>query len=163
MGIEKDNWQAVVGIFTGMFAKEVLVGTLDNLYGNQDLESDNSDYNFLSDFRLAFTTLNNNLIDLSNKITDPIGIRIDNIKNLEIESQKQEVKISTFKSMREKFNGKIGAFAFLLFILLYSPCMTALVTSKKEIGKKWAILSAIWSTSIAYIVAVIFYQLAILI
>jgi ferrous iron transport protein B len=163
MGIEKDNWQAVVGIFTGMFAKEVLVGTLDNLYGNQDLESDNSDYNFLSDFRLAFTTLNNNLIDLSNKITDHIGIRIDNIKNLEIESQKQEVKISTFKSMREKFNGKIGAFAFLLFILLYSPCMTALVTSKKEIGKKWAILSAIWSTSIAYIVAVIFYQLAILI
>jgi len=33
----------------------------------------------------------------------------------------------------------------------------------EEIGKKWAILSAIWSTSIAYIVAVIFYQLAILI
>ena len=32
MGIREDNWQATVGIFTGIFAKEVVVGTLDALY-----------------------------------------------------------------------------------------------------------------------------------
>ncbi|MFP4484293.1 MAG: ferrous iron transport protein B, partial [Spirochaetaceae bacterium] len=32
MGIEKDNWPATVGIFTGLFAKEVIVGTLSSLY-----------------------------------------------------------------------------------------------------------------------------------
>ena len=29
MGIDEDNWPATVGIFTGFFAKEVVVGTLD--------------------------------------------------------------------------------------------------------------------------------------
>jgi ferrous iron transport protein B len=29
MGIEADNWPAVLGIFSGVLAKEVIVGTLD--------------------------------------------------------------------------------------------------------------------------------------
>ncbi|GIS70378.1 MAG: hypothetical protein CM1200mP9_11990 [Gammaproteobacteria bacterium] len=32
MGISDDNWPATVGIFAGIFAKEVVVGTLDALY-----------------------------------------------------------------------------------------------------------------------------------
>lgn len=159
MGIKDDNWQAVVGIFTGMFAKEVLVGTLDNLYRDDSFEEE-SQYNFISDVKFAFIALGNNLIDLSNQIFDPIGINIGKIDNLEEESFKQEVEIATFKTMRQKFDGQIGVFAFLLFILLYAPCMTALATSKREVGKKWTILSALWSTGIAYIIAVMFYQIA---
>ena len=34
MGVKEDNWPATVGIFTGIFAKEVVVGTLDTLYAN---------------------------------------------------------------------------------------------------------------------------------
>ena len=33
MGIDEDNWPATVGIFTGLLAKEAVVGTLDALYG----------------------------------------------------------------------------------------------------------------------------------
>src|SRR5262249_33356360 len=36
MGIQSDNWPATVGIFTGVFAKEVVVGTLDALYSQMD-------------------------------------------------------------------------------------------------------------------------------
>ena len=36
MGIDEDNWPATVGIFTGIFAKEVVVGTLDALYAPAD-------------------------------------------------------------------------------------------------------------------------------
>ena len=32
MGLTDENWPATVGIFTGIFAKEVVVGTLDALY-----------------------------------------------------------------------------------------------------------------------------------
>ena len=32
MGITEDNWPATVGIFTGVLAKEAVVGTLDALY-----------------------------------------------------------------------------------------------------------------------------------
>jgi Fe2+ transport system protein B len=33
MGIEQDNWPAVLGIVSGVLAKEVIVGTLDAVYG----------------------------------------------------------------------------------------------------------------------------------
>jgi len=36
MGIADDNWPATVGIFTGIFAKEAVVGTLDSLYSQID-------------------------------------------------------------------------------------------------------------------------------
>ena len=32
IGVEEDNWPATVGVFTGIFAKEAVVGTLDALY-----------------------------------------------------------------------------------------------------------------------------------
>ena len=32
MGVEEQNWPAAVGVFTGIFAKEAVVGTLNSLY-----------------------------------------------------------------------------------------------------------------------------------
>jgi len=32
MGLEQQNWPATVGIFTGVFAKEAMVGTLNSIY-----------------------------------------------------------------------------------------------------------------------------------
>ena len=32
MGVSQDNWPAAVGIFTGVLAKEAVVGTLNSLY-----------------------------------------------------------------------------------------------------------------------------------
>ena len=34
MGISQDNWPATVGMLTGIFAKETVVGTLNALYGS---------------------------------------------------------------------------------------------------------------------------------
>jgi ferrous iron transport protein B len=31
-GVERDNWPASVALFTGLFAKEAIVGTLNSLY-----------------------------------------------------------------------------------------------------------------------------------
>jgi ferrous iron transport protein B len=42
MGIEKDNWPATVGIFTGILAKEAVVGTLDALYSQLSTTTENA-------------------------------------------------------------------------------------------------------------------------
>lgn len=61
-------------------------------------------------------------------------------------------------SMQSKFQNKISVYAYLLFILLYFPCISTFAIVAKEFSYKWAFISMIWSTSIAYIVAVLFYQ-----
>ena len=47
MGISNDNWPATVGLITGIFAKETVVGTMDALYNQlDDSESNEEDFNF---------------------------------------------------------------------------------------------------------------------
>lgn len=63
-------------------------------------------------------------------------------------------------SLVEHFeNGKV-AFAYLLFVLLYFPCVSVLATIARELNLAWAVFTAVWTTSIAYSVSVLFYQCA---
>ena len=44
-GVERDNWPASVALFTGLFAKEAIVGTLNSLYaieGTGDADAANA-------------------------------------------------------------------------------------------------------------------------
>ena len=54
----------------------------------------------------------------------------------------------------------IAAFAMMLFILLYFPCISTLATIRQEIGRGWMWFSAIYNTLLAWIVAFGFYQIA---
>ncbi len=51
-----------------------------------------------------------------------------------------------------------AAFAMMIFILLYFPCISTLATIRKEIGKKWMWFSLTYSTVLAWVVAFIVYQ-----
>lgn len=99
MGISEDNWPAVVGLITGVFAKEVVIGTLNSLY---------ADMGSLSQF----------------------------------------------------FDGAAGAYAYLLFILLYVPCASTIAVIREEAGRRLMWFSVFWSTALAYGTSVLFYQLA---
>ncbi len=54
----------------------------------------------------------------------------------------------------------IVAYSFMLFILLYFPCIAALVAIKREAGTKWMIFEIIYTTAVAWLVSFIFYQVA---
>jgi ferrous iron transport protein B len=54
----------------------------------------------------------------------------------------------------------VGAFAYLLFVLLYFPCIAAIAAVYREAGTRWALFVAGWTTGLAYGVATIFYQAA---
>ena len=62
--------------------------------------------------------------------------------------------------MYQQFDGQIGAFAYLLFVLLYFPCISTMAAMVRELHRGWAVFSACWSTGVAYAVAVVFYQIA---
>lgn len=52
------------------------------------------------------------------------------------------------------------AFAYMLFILIYFPCVATLAAIKQESGSwKWAIFSAVYTTVLAWIVAFLVYQI----
>ncbi|WP_244370180.1 nucleoside recognition domain-containing protein [Pseudoalteromonas xiamenensis] len=61
--------------------------------------------------------------------------------------------------MASQFHGQLGAFSYLVLILLYTPCVAVLGAVKRESGGKWMWLVVAWTTSIAYILATSVYQI----
>ncbi|MDM3870389.1 Fe(2+) transporter permease subunit FeoB [Porticoccus sp. W117] len=161
MGVKEENWPATVGIFSGIFAKEVVVGTLDSLYtsmaGVDGDEDENS--SFGEKLGEAVATIPANLSELGGAFGDPLGIQVDEMSDQAAAAAEQEVELGTLALMNQLFDGRIGAFAYILFVLLYMPCVATLGAIYKEAGGFWAGFSAIWNTAIAYTAAVLCYQL----
>lgn len=158
MGIEEENWPATVGIITGLLAKEVVVGTLDALYSGMGDNAENkaateTGYHPVDGLSTALATIPANLNATLGSLADPLGLSI-------IEEESQEVSNATFIAMNQYFDGKAGAFAYLLFILMYFPCVASVGAMHKETGANWAFLGVAWSTGLGYGAAVLFYQLA---
>ena len=47
----------------------------------------------------------------------------------------------------------LAAMSLLVFCLLYTPCIAALASVKRELGGKWAIGVAFWQLAVAWVVA----------
>lgn len=51
------------------------------------------------------------------------------------------------------------AFTLILFTMLYVPCVVSVVCLAKEAGSwKWAMFSVVFNTTVAFVVAVLVYQ-----
>jgi ferrous iron transport protein B len=164
MGIEEDNWPAVLGVFSGVLAKEVIVGTLDTLYGRLAAESTGPEqpesFDLVRDLGLALASVKDNLGALGERLTDPLGLRVADVSDLDAAAADQGVRSGTFGAMAARFDGRAGAFAYLLFVLLYFPCVATVGAIVREAGAPWAGFVALWTTGVAYLTATVFYQAA---
>ena len=160
-GVTDENWPATVGVFTGIFAKEAVVGTLDSLYGKMDSAATGEEnFNFWNAIGESFASIPANLSGIAGTFLDPLGISVGDIDDISVAAEEQEVSAGTFGSMINLFGTKVAAFAYLLFILLYFPCAAAIAAVYRETNMKWTLFTGFWTTFMAYSVSVLFYQTA---
>lgn len=152
MGIQADNWPATVGLVTGILAKEVVIGTLNTLYTQMGhfAAMGGSDFHFWAGIQAAFQSIPENFAQLSGAFSNPV------LAKAPMSSVTQDV----YGLMYQKFDGQIGAFSYLLFVLLYFPCISTTAAMLRELHRGWSVFSIVWMTGVAYAVAVIFYQAA---
>jgi len=162
-GVQEKNWPAAVGLFTGVFAKEAVVGTLDNLYAAMDANdmADGSDEGFslMASLGEAFATIPENLAGIAGSLLDPLGINVGDVSDRGAVAEEQGVGSSIFGSMVNLFDGTAGAFAYLVFILLYFPCVAAIAAVYRETNLAWTLFAGAWTTGLAYVFAVLSYQI----
>ncbi len=160
MGLEENNWPATVGLFTGMFAKEAIVGTLDALYSGDDAGNPEGETpDLIAAAGEAFATVGAELAALGGALTDPLGVSIGDVSDTAAVAAEQEVSTRTLTNMATLFSGPFAAFCYLVFVLLYAPCVAVLGAVNKEAGLPWTLLVFGWSTGLAYIAATVTYQL----
>ncbi|BAC09292.1 Fe(2+) transporter permease subunit FeoB [Thermosynechococcus vestitus] len=168
MGIQPDNWPATVGLFTGVFAKEVMVGTMDALYTelarqeNQEASAGEEvePFSVWEQLRQAVLSIPQNLSELGQQMLDPLGFQVlQEAENPEAAAEVQEVHYTTFGQMAKRFRTPTAAIAFLIFVLLYFPCVSATAAVYRETNLSWTIFVTTWTTGLAYWVATAYYQI----
>jgi len=163
MGIDDENWAASVGLVTGIFAKEAVIGTLDALYPPEPTitpavktpteETADTPFEFWQQVGDSFAELGRGFVALSSSLADPVGIG-------QARSEAEQANEHFVGAMQRHFGSQHAAVAYLLFILIYCPCVAAMAVIVREAGVGWATFSALYLTGLAWIVATVYYQLA---
>ena len=167
IGVEHDNWPAAVSVFTGLFAKESVIGTMKGLYGQQaaqvnseegigNSEDAEDEYSFLGGIKAAFATIPENLKGIGGRLFDPLGVG-DAQDEAEDEAEETAAAVG---ALRQHFpKGFHQVYAFLLFILLYVPCIAATGVVFREIGKLYGTIFVGYLTLLGWSVATIYHAL----
>jgi ferrous iron transport protein B len=142
LGFAKNNYESTVAIFVGLIAKEGVIGALDSLYTNSNSISN------------SFTTIPNFFIKEILKTIQAIN---DLILSTPFSFDDTAINTQIKSQVLNKFGNIHNLYTYLIFISLYSPCISVLSTLKKETGAKFMIFTFIYTTLVAYFSAFIFH------
>ena len=126
------DWKLDVGLVSGVGAKEIVASTMGVLYSNNDSFSDDQDYN------------------------DEDG-KYEVLKKQMTSDLKKTYGYSDAEAASK---ATLTAYCFLLFVLLYFPCIATIAAIKGETGSwKWAGFAAGYTTLLAWVVSALVFQI----
>lgn len=155
IGVHNDNWQATVGLVTGAMAKEVVVGTLNTLYTAEAISQTPFDPSQFSLREELTEALNETWQGL--KATFSLSVLANPI---EASKGDGEMASGAMGMMSSKFANNAAAYSYLLFVLLYVPCVSVMGAIARESSRRWMAFSIFWGLNLAFSLATLFYQFA---
>ena len=147
------NWEATGSLITGLIAKEVVVSTMSQIYVGEEQDNDfleqipfGEDLAYIGNGFLAAT------IDAGKELVETLT------PGLTIFGMEEETEDTTLSGVLQDVFTPLQALTFLVFVLLYVPCVATLGAIRGEFGWKWAVFSAVYQTVVAWVLAVLVYQ-----
>jgi len=152
------EWEASGSLITGFVAKEVVVGTMSQVYGVGEGSEEAAEP----------TTFGEDLVEVGTCFFDAA---VDTIKSVPLivgidlfEGEEEEEMTDLMVAVEDSFeqssggHGALAAMSFMLFVLLYTPCMVAVAAQRQEFGAKWMWVSIVGQLIIAWVISFITYQ-----
>jgi ferrous iron transport protein B len=159
------DWQAVSALVTGLAAKEVVVSTMNQIYTREteeETEATPSVGDDLKDTGKGFIeagvlTVQEivNIIPRTVNLLPAVNVPEADFLN---QAEEEEDNSALESALQERYSVP-AAVAFNVFILLYVPCMTAVAAMRHEFGLRWTLIQVFYTLAVAWVMAVIVYQL----
>lgn len=146
------NWEAASALITGVIAKEIVVGTMGEIYvapsEKIQLEESPSFGEDLKEIVLSFTmAAKDSLVN----IFSTFGIA-------SISTEPEEGQKTLQSRVRQAFT-PLSAYAFMVFVLLYMPCIVVGIAMRHEFGTwKWYGIAFVYQMTLAWAMAFVIYQ-----
>jgi ferrous iron transport protein B len=150
------SWEAAGALFTGFVAKEVVISTMAQIYNVEPAEetAPSSFTQDLADIGGGFVTAT---VDTVKAL--PLVVGID-LRDQGAQSQQTDL----MQAIRGAFqqisggHGALAALAFMVFVLVYTPCMAAISTERQEFGSRIMWVSIFGQTGLAWLLALLVFQ-----
>lgn len=152
------NWESSGALVTGLIAKEVVVATLIQVYVGEEPPADEA----------PSATLSADLGEIVYGFGAAVGEAMAALVGMggitsgteTIAPVANELATAIRAGLTASSNGHAGlaALAFLVFVLLYTPCVATLAVSRHEFGLRWMLVSLLGQFAIAWLAALLVFQ-----
>ncbi|MCM2265543.1 MAG: ferrous iron transport protein B [Desulfuromonadales bacterium] len=151
------TWEAASSLITGIIAKEIVVGTMGEIYAPQALtESEPAAEaeavpTLGEDLKEIVVSLGGAFKDVGANIVGTFGV-----SSLAAEDEEGDSPLK--EAVRGAFT-PLSAYAMMAFVLLYMPCVVVAIAMRQEFGSwKWFGIAFAYQSALAWGVALIIYQ-----
>ncbi|WP_026841635.1 ferrous iron transport protein B [Citrifermentans bremense] len=140
------NWEAASSLISGVIAKEIVVGTMGEIYAPQ------------KDEKGEVPTLKEDLKEIAVSFGAACNKAVKTLFYLPVPEEKEKDRSSLRHALQGVFT-PLSSYAFMVFVLLYMPCVVAIAAMRQEFGTwKWAVVGLVYQTMLAWSAALIIYQ-----
>ena len=148
------NWEASGSLVTGLIAKELVVSSLAQVYEIPDEFNslDGAHNAFLQDLGELGVGLGAATLDAGKSILE---VLTPGIQLFPTDTEPENLALS--QALQRSFT-PLSAAAYLVFVLLYIPCIAVISAQRQEFGWKWAGLSVAITMIVPWVLAVAVYQ-----
>lgn len=151
------SWEATGSLMSGFVAKEVIVSTMAQVYGAESVDAA-EDPAIIDSVAEIFTGFGSAVVDAVELIPGIIGIDLSDDEDAGTSSGlSTAIKVGFEESSGG--HGALAALAFMVFILVYTPCVATVGAIRHEIGTRWMWFSVVGQTMLAWVLAVGVFQI----
>jgi ferrous iron transport protein B len=145
------NWEATGSLATGLVAKEVVVSSMSVIYLGGEGAPAPEPVNLAADVKEI-------VIGFGQAVVDSVRIVLSIIPGVDLTSQAPvETDTALSLALQQNFT-PLSAAAFLVFVLLYAPCVATLAALKAEFGSRWMVFSFFYLLALAWLAGFVVYQ-----
>jgi ferrous iron transport protein B len=160
------DWQAAGSLVTGIVAKEVIIGSLSQVYVGQvesaepapDLPPLPEQLGMIaSGFGQALLQTGQEIINIIPRTLNLVpGVQVPEFSLFSAQTEEEDSSLLAV-ALSQSFS-PLAAVAFSALVLLYVPCITTLAAMRQEFGVRWTLQHVAYTGVIAWFVAVLIYQ-----
>lgn len=161
------QWEATGALLSGFVAKEVVIGTINQVYsGDPQLADNQPEATSLADDvreivqtfgQAAVLTVQEAINIVPHTVNLLPGMSLPEASFLGTDDQPEAKSRQISQALAEAFT-PLSAAAFTVFVLLYVPCLTALTAMRLEFGTRWMLYQILYTAVVAWLGAVLVYQ-----
>lgn len=145
------TWEASASLISGLVAKETVIGTMAEVYAVQMENQEDETPSLSEDAKEVGASFLSACREAANNIFSTFGIA-------SMAAEEKEETAGLKKVIAKSFT-PLSAFAFMVFVLIYMPCVVVIAAMRQELGGwKWPGIAVLYQTALAWIAAFLVYQ-----